>query len=55
MENTDYAFDPDDLNVVYVECIEGETRLIPLRVDDDGEFIDRWPNGFFGERAEELF
>ncbi len=55
LENTDYAFDPDDLNVVYVECIEGETRLIPLRVDDDGEFIDRWPNGFFGERAEELF
>jgi len=55
LENLDYSFNPDDLNVVYVECIEGETRLISLRVDEDGEFIDRWPNGFFGERAEELF
>jgi len=55
LEDADYSFDPADLNVVYVECIEGETRLIPLRVDEDGEFLDRWPNGFFGERAEELF
>ena len=26
-----------------------------LRVDREGEFIDRWPKGFFEERAEELF
>jgi len=25
------------------------------RVDSEGEFIDRWPKGFFDERAEELF
>jgi predicted ATPase len=55
LTNTNYALNPDDLNVVYVDCIDGETRLIRLRVDEDGEFIDRWPNGFFGERAEELF
>lgn len=55
LANTDYALNPDDLNVVYVDCIDGETRLIRLRVGDDGDFIDRWPNGFFGERAEELF
>jgi hypothetical protein len=24
-------------------------------VDKEGEFIDRWPKGFFEERAEELF
>jgi energy-coupling factor transporter ATP-binding protein EcfA2 len=55
LENPEYAIQPDDLNVVYVDCIDGETRLIRLRVDEEGEFIDRWPNGFFGERAEELF
>jgi hypothetical protein len=55
LANTDYALNPEDLNVVYVDCIDGETRLISLRVDEDGDFIDRWPNGFFGERAEELF
>ena len=26
-----------------------------LRVDGSGEFIDRWPNGFFNERASLLF
>jgi hypothetical protein len=25
-----------------------------LRVNEEGEFIDRWPKGFFAERAEEL-
>ena len=28
---------------------------VTLRVDREGEFIDRWPKGFFEERAEELF
>ncbi|TXS92757.1 AAA family ATPase [Parahaliea maris] len=46
---------PEDINVVYVDCVQGETRLIPMGIDGDGEFIDRWPHGFFGERAEELF
>lgn len=55
LEDPGYSFNPADLNVVYVDCIDGETRLIPLRVDEEGEFIDRWPKGFFGERAEELF
>jgi hypothetical protein len=27
----------------------------PLRVSTDGDFIDRWPQGFFEEREEELF
>ncbi|GHD13249.1 hypothetical protein GCM10007052_15180 [Halioglobus japonicus] len=46
---------PDDIGVVYVDCIEGETRLIPIRIAQDGKFLDRWPKGFFAERAEELF
>ncbi len=46
---------PDDLAVIYVESgLDGvEFRL--LRVDEEGEFRDRWPDGFFDERAEELF
>lgn len=27
----------------------------PLRIDEHGEFIDRWPGGFFNERAALLF
>ena len=51
----DPAGTPDDLPVIYVEAsIEG-VRFRPLRVSPDGDFADRWPHGFFAERAEELF
>jgi len=48
------AFTPDMLSVLYVES-EGEgVRIRRLRVDDLGEFKDRWPKGFFAERMHEL-
>ena len=46
---------PDDLSVIYVESGDDGVSSGPLRVDREGEFIDRWPKGFFEERAEELF
>lgn len=46
---------PRDISVVYVENSDDGVRFRPLRVDAAGEFIDRWPRGFFEERAEELF
>lgn len=46
---------PDDLSVIYVESGDDGVRFRPLRVDREGEFIDRWPKGFFEERTEELF
>ena len=46
---------PNDLAVIYVESSDDGVRFRPLRVDPEGEFIDRWPKGFFEERAEELF
>ncbi len=48
-------FGPDDLSVYYIEQSETGTKATRLRVDETGEFIDEWPNGFFEERAEELF
>jgi len=46
---------PEDLSVIYVENgVEG-VQFRPLRVGPDGDFMDRWPDGFFEERAEELF
>lgn len=46
---------PDDLSVIYVESSVKGVRFRPLRVSPDGDFVDRWPHGFFAERAEELF
>lgn len=45
----------DDVSVVYVQSGEGGVELVPLPIDETGEFTTRWPKGFFGERAEELF
>ncbi len=46
---------PDDVCVMWVDNMRGGTTFQRLRIDDQGEFIDRWPQGFFSERAEELY
>ena len=46
---------PEHVSVYYVQSCEGKTEMVPLRISEDGDFLDRWPNGFFDERAEELF
>jgi AAA15 family ATPase/GTPase len=46
----------EQVSVVYVSKDKsGITKMKHLRLSDDGEFIDRWPNGFFAERDIELF
>ena len=45
----------EDLSVIYVEPVRDKIRIKRLKVNDHGEFKDRWPNGFFDDRAEELF
>ena len=46
---------PDGLSVVYVESTETGVRFRSLAIDPEGDFVDRWPRGFFEERAAELF
>ena len=46
---------PDQVSVVYLDQVDGEVQATRLRIDETGEFIDRWPHGFFDERADELF
>ncbi len=46
----------DDLCVLYFDpASDGTTKVKRLRITEDGEFMDRWPRGFFGERDMELF
>lgn len=45
----------DDLAVHYVEPAHEGTQFMRLRVSDDGDFLDEWPEGFFDERDDELF
>jgi len=39
---------------VKVLYVEDTGKIKTLRIDDKGEFLDRWPNGFFDERVQEL-
>jgi hypothetical protein len=46
---------PEKLAVVYVDRDEDYSSILHrLRVAADGEFVDRWPRGFFPERRDEL-
>ena len=46
---------PHDLSVIYTKPTKKGTVLFELNVTEDGEFIEKWPDGFFAERANELF
>ena len=46
----------ESLVVLYIDPKpDGSSTVKHLRVAKDGEFIDRWPRGFFEERWSELF
>lgn len=50
------ALKPEDVAVNYFEPLpDGSTKVHILRISKDGDFLDRWPNGFFEERGQELF
>lgn len=49
---------PENLSILYVNPPKDNNQspqIYKLRVDKDGEFKDRWPEGFFAERGQELF
>lgn len=46
---------PDELAVYYIERSADGVVAKRLHIDVNGEFIDKWPKGFFRERSKELF
>jgi len=49
------ALTPDQVAVYYFHTDAEGVEAKQLRISPEGEFLDRWPKGFFEERAEELF
>ncbi|MCG9890589.1 MAG: DUF3696 domain-containing protein [Thermosynechococcaceae cyanobacterium MS004] len=45
---------PDEVSVLYVDRTEEGSVCLQLRLDDEGDFIDYWPNGFFDEDYKEI-
>ena len=46
---------PEDVQVLYSKQTEEGVKLYSLPITPEGDFAMRWPDGFFEERAEELF
>jgi predicted ATPase len=53
--NSQHVFTNQDISVIYVDRAEDCSYCVELRLDEDGGFIDNWPNGFFEESFNELF
>ncbi len=50
------AVSPSDILILHVGQTEsGEASVQELRMDENGEFLDRWPGGFFDEQFNEMF
>ncbi|MHA3892188.1 AAA family ATPase [Acinetobacter sp. GXMZU3951] len=59
-QNTDHelpiglkAFSPKEVIINYLEPSKDGVQVRCIRMDEDGEFTDPWPNGFFHERLDE--
>jgi len=48
------AFTKEKIAINYLEPSTDGVKVKKIRVDEDGEFKDRWPHGFFSERRDEL-
>ena len=47
---------PKDVSILYVDPRGDQGAVIEeLRLDEEGEFIDVWPDGFFAESFNEMF
>ena len=47
---------PEAVSVLYFDPLpDGSTAIRQLRISRGGDFMDRWPAGFFEERDRELF
>jgi hypothetical protein len=47
--------DHEDVAVIYVDKDPNGSCCFKLRLDEDGDFLDEWPDGFFEESYNEIF
>jgi predicted ATPase len=52
----DLKLRPDQVIIHYFKPNgDGTTTIFPIRFDQQGDFLDLWPDGFFAERDSEIF
>ena len=55
IEDKRYSIKAEDVQVLYVQPSPTGSIIHKLEITRDGEFTTKWPEGFFAERAKELF
>ena len=50
-----YSLKPSEISVYFITPTNQGSVFKKIRIDEDGDFVDNWPAGFFDERASELF
>ena len=48
------TLNPNDVSVLYVNPGDDGSKIEVLELDEDGDFTDEWPHGFFDEGFNEL-
>lgn len=46
---------PEAVAILYVQPGDNGSTVQELRIDEQGRFVDNWPQGFFEERLDEMF
>ena len=55
IEENRFPVTPDDIAVLFVESHDSRTLIREMPVNERGELVENWPDGFFGEYIEEVF
>ncbi len=55
IEENRFPVTPDDIAVLFVESHDSRTIIREMPVNERGELVENWPDGFFGEYIEEVF
>ncbi len=53
-EDPEIEVKQEDLSVNWVSIKEKETTIEKLKVNEEGDFDESWPEGFFDDRLEDL-
>jgi AAA15 family ATPase/GTPase len=55
LEDSNLKITPDQVSVLYVQSGDHGAEVLQLPINQEGAFERSWPQGFFAERAWELF
>ena len=53
--HTSLTLSSRNISFVYFKPLKDETAIYQIRIDENGNFLDKWPDGFFDDRDEDIW